>query len=273
VTPVPKVDLNGVRVHYQQAGRGPDLVMVHGLGANLAFWGLRIAPLLARTHRLTLYDLRGHGYSGMPPHGYSTSVMADDLEALLDHLGVARAHVVAHSYGGGVALEHALANPDRVRSLTLADPVSPGLPPLGARTVHERRRQLRERIGELGLAPPSGRFADREERFVPYSAWNGAGGRSASTLSTLLQATSALDDFAQRVAGCPDKLSQLDAPVLCVVGGRSRYRPARRAIERRAPDCRSVTIPGVGHFHPVLRPREFAGHVLEHTAKTEAGAS
>jgi pimeloyl-ACP methyl ester carboxylesterase len=269
---MPKVDLNGVRLHYQQVGRGPDVVMVHGLGANLAFWGLRIAPLLAPKHRLTLYDLRGHGYSGMPQHGYSTSALAEDLDALLDHLDVNRAHVVAHSFGAGVALEHAVGNPERVRSLTLADPISPGLPPLAARAIHDRRRQLRERIAELGQLPPGQDLTDRPERYEPFSTWNG-GGNSAGTLGTLLRTTTALDDFVQRGSACPDGLSQIAAPVLCVVGGRSRYRPARRAIERRAPRCRSVTVRGVGHFHPVLRPKEFAGHVLDHTAAAERSES
>ena len=81
---MPKAKINGLTVHYQQMGLGPDLVMIHGLFANLAFWYLSVLPALARNFRVTVYDLRGHGYSDMPQRGYTSFDMAADLHALLD---------------------------------------------------------------------------------------------------------------------------------------------------------------------------------------------
>ena len=63
---MPKACVNGVSLHYQQSGQGPDLVLIHGLAANLAFWFLRIVPALNKRHRVTVYDMRGHGKSGTP---------------------------------------------------------------------------------------------------------------------------------------------------------------------------------------------------------------
>ena len=60
---------NGVRIHYQQIGEGPDLVMVHGLTGNLAVWHLQIVPELSEHFRVLTYDLRGHGHSDTPPTG------------------------------------------------------------------------------------------------------------------------------------------------------------------------------------------------------------
>ena len=64
---MPFANLSGARIFYQQIGQGPDLVFLHGLAANHAFWFTRIAFALKQRFRLTLYDLRGHGRSSMPP--------------------------------------------------------------------------------------------------------------------------------------------------------------------------------------------------------------
>ena len=88
---MPKATLpSGLRLHYQQLGEGPDLVMVHGLTGNLAVWHLRIVPELTDHYRVLTYDLRGHGYSDAPPTGYTPDDMAGDLLGLLDALEIER---------------------------------------------------------------------------------------------------------------------------------------------------------------------------------------
>jgi pimeloyl-ACP methyl ester carboxylesterase len=124
---MPIIHANGVDFHYLQAGTGPDLVMLHGLSGNLAVWHLRMVPLLQDRFRMTTYDLRGHGRSGMPPSGYTTRDMACDLVALLDAFGIGTADLLGHSYGADVALHTALLFPDRVRTLTLIEPGIPAL--------------------------------------------------------------------------------------------------------------------------------------------------
>ena len=95
--------------------------MVHGLATNMAFWYFHYASVFARRYRVTVYDLRGHGRSEMPPGGYTPRNMARDLEALLDHLAVPRAHFLVHSFGGVVTLNLAQVAPERIASLVLAD--------------------------------------------------------------------------------------------------------------------------------------------------------
>src|SRR5262245_8041617 len=111
---MPFLDLPDVRLNYaclepsdpRGCGREP-VVLIHGLASSLAFWYFRIAPDLARQHRVVMLDLRGHGRSSMPATGYAGAAMAADLHALLDHLAVERAHVIGHSFGGNVALQFA----------------------------------------------------------------------------------------------------------------------------------------------------------------------
>jgi pimeloyl-ACP methyl ester carboxylesterase len=124
---MPIINANGVDFHYLQMGTGPDLILLHGLSGNLAVWHLHIVPMLQERFRVTTYDLRGHGYSGMPPTGYTTRNMAHDLSALMDALGIERADLLGHSYGADIALHFALLFPERARSLTLVEPGIPAL--------------------------------------------------------------------------------------------------------------------------------------------------
>ncbi len=123
---MPSVKVNGVRINYIQIeceseDKCEDLVMIHGLATNLAFWYFRHATEFSKFYRVTLYDLRGHGRSGTTDSGYTVENMSIDLEQLLDHLGIERAHFVGHSFGGVVALTLACRDSARFLSMMLVD--------------------------------------------------------------------------------------------------------------------------------------------------------
>ena len=124
---------------------------LHGLAANLSFWYLHLVPFLSRRfRRVTVYDLRGHGRSDMPPDGNTTAHMARDLITLLDHLRIERVHLVGHSFGGAVALHTAVLAPERVLTLTLADARVPALQPLPRQGDAKLWDAWRDRIHHLG---------------------------------------------------------------------------------------------------------------------------
>lgn len=108
----------GVRLRYWQMGSGDTLVLVHGLFGDADVWK-EFAPLsaLAREWHVVAIDLRGHGESGKPqePGSYGRALAAD-IVALLDHLGVRRAHVLGYSYGGLVVGALLADHPDRLIS-------------------------------------------------------------------------------------------------------------------------------------------------------------
>src|ERR671924_1491508 len=112
---MPRIQINGFLLHYMSVGEGPDVVLIHGLTSNLAFWYPRIVAKLAPRYRVTLCDLRGHGFSGMPRNGYTTRSLALDLKTLLDHLEIEYAFIIGHSFGATVALNFAVLYPERVR--------------------------------------------------------------------------------------------------------------------------------------------------------------
>lgn len=112
---------NGVRIHYVEKGRGNVVVLVHGIEESNAVWrSVPIFEALARDYRVIAIDMRGHGQSQKP---HETSAygreMGLDVVRLLDHLGVARAHIVGYSLGAMVTSQLLTLRPERFRSAVL----------------------------------------------------------------------------------------------------------------------------------------------------------
>ena len=114
-------DVNGLHLYYEVHGdSGSPLVLLHGgmLTIDLSFAGL--IPTLATRHRVVALEMQGHGRTADIDREISPAASAADVVALLDHLGIDRAHVLGHSMGAAVALELAINHPDRVRSIVPA---------------------------------------------------------------------------------------------------------------------------------------------------------
>jgi pimeloyl-ACP methyl ester carboxylesterase len=233
---MPLVAANGLQFHTQELGTGRTVVMVHGLLiGSLASWYFTAAPVLARDHRVRVYDLRGHGRSERAPHGYDVRTMAGDLTALVADLEEPF-DLVGHSWGGLVALRFALDHPDRVRRLVL---VEAPLPPssvvemaafLDAAKKPERimdalPAQLREMLASGGR---------RSERLL-------------QSLQFLLLESTLLADLRAEPDLSDAELATLRCPCLVVYGDRSSCAPAGVRLARVVPGARHVVLPG-GHF-------------------------
>jgi 3-oxoadipate enol-lactonase len=116
---MPVVAANGETIHYVTEGSGPAVVLIHSLGSSLHMWREQIAALKDR-YTVIAFDARGHGQSSAKGES-SVTAAAQDLKALLDHVGVSACHLVAISTGGPVALTFTQEWPGMVLSLTLAD--------------------------------------------------------------------------------------------------------------------------------------------------------
>ena len=112
-------EVNGVRLHYVEAGQGTPVILVHGLACDhVPNWMLpRVFQKLSRRYRVIALDIRGHGKSDKPhdPAQYGLELV-DDVVRLMDHLGIAKAHVVGYSLGGFITLKLALRHPERLLS-------------------------------------------------------------------------------------------------------------------------------------------------------------
>lgn len=112
--------VEGVPIRYLRRGAGPTVVLLHGASGNLRDWSFAALPAMAERYDVIAFDRPGHGLSGWPgPQGAGLSEQVRLLRAALTRLGVSRATVVGHSYGGSVALAWALDAPDSVDALLL----------------------------------------------------------------------------------------------------------------------------------------------------------
>lgn len=118
---MPRLQVRGrVRIHYREAGSGPPVVLLHGLGSSGRDWEYQL-PAFAERYRVIVPDLRGAGESDKPRGPYRIADYAEDTWALLDKLGVGRVSLVGLSMGGATAFEMAATRPERVAKLAVVN--------------------------------------------------------------------------------------------------------------------------------------------------------
>jgi 3-oxoadipate enol-lactonase len=241
----------GARLVYEVAGNGPAVVLIHGFGLDLRMWDPQAAPLADR-FRVVRYDCRGFGASG-PLDPAVPYTHAGDLVALLDHLDIDGAVLAGLSFGGRVALQTALAAPDRIRGLVLLDAVLDGVPwdPESARALDEVARQVEAggvRAGrEAWLAHPL--FAAARER-----------PDLAAALAAMVAGYPGqhwLGQDPHRQTRSPiDVLEGVTVPTLVAVGEHDvpGFREMSAVLARRIPGAAYQVIAGAGHMVSMEQP-------------------
>jgi pimeloyl-ACP methyl ester carboxylesterase len=269
---MPYVVTNGLRFHVQHLGdpTAPPVVMVHGLlSGSLASWYFGLAPVLARSHHVVLYDQRGHGLSERPLRGYTLAELAADLGALTDSLG--RCALVGHSFGGVVALRHAIDHPDRVTAVALVDSFIPASPrgttagsggdgPRGADVdgididIEDIRAWEHDRHRSRERTATSGRPGRRRRR--------------ATGEQILLGGTTVLSDLRRDSQLDTRAWAELRIPLLCTLGSASPFRSEVEALARRlrSHQSRFAMLDG-GHALHVDTPAELAEVVTRFLAE------
>jgi pimeloyl-ACP methyl ester carboxylesterase len=253
---MPRATVNGIELHYLDEGAGEAVVLIHGHTLDHRMWEPQARVLRSAGYRAIRPDLRGHGRSDATETGTEPEDLAADTKALLDRLGVDRAHIVGHSRGGGAALAFALDYPVATRTLTLVDAVLPGRP-AGEETDAFMRRV----------------FAGWRERgrAVFLDTWYAgdlfAGARrdaaSAALLREMIAGYSAVEMTAwARGEGGPapaqvaDRLDALTLPTLVLVGDQDLPTFQRFADELASSivGARRVVIAGAGHMATLEEP-------------------
>lgn len=241
-------------LHYRVDGAegDPGIVLINSLGTDLRIWDDVTVALRKRVCVLR-YDQRGQGLSDSPPGPYSIRDHAEDLKALLDHLGWRSAVLCGLSIGGMIAMQAWASAPDRVRGLVLADTDAR----IGTRSLWEERIQG---IRARGIAP----FAD-----LILERWFGASFHRAQPAAVrgwknlLLGASS--EGYLGSCAALRDAdlcgaAASIQVPALCICGSEDVATPAAamRELAARIPGARFAELAGAGHLPPVERPCEFA---------------
>ncbi len=237
-------------------GQGEPVVLLHPGVGDSRIWN-RVWPRLTPRRRAVRYDVRGYGRSAPATEPY---VLVEDLNRVLDALGVNAVHLVGCSMGGATALDLALAAPGRVRSLTLLCPAVTGYPWPPEPELDAAVERLQARGDEEALVRLS------------LETWGAAGG-TPEVVEQLHSASRAWPNEAayQRppMNLAFDRLGGVEAPTVLVVG--SLDWPAliecNEEIARRIAGCRLVRTAGVDHFPPLRIPEVIASLVLKQTAQ------
>jgi pimeloyl-ACP methyl ester carboxylesterase len=263
---MPKIQANGLNFHYQQAGDGPDVVLIHGLTGDLSIWYLcQAIGALARSFRVTAYDLRGHGYSDVPRAAYTSADQAGDTLAIMDALGIDRARLVGHSFGGVIAMHAAVLNPARIEGVVLSDPCFPALQHLEDVSRWSHWQNFREEAAQAGVALSDehwydlGRFFDQVlhldgERLLRFRRAVGLPG-----FNRLLRlARTTCGDDAKVPAGLTEDLIRgVVQPVLALFGEHSPFLATADYLAEHLPHCVDRRVAGAKHRAPEENPEEF----------------
>jgi pimeloyl-ACP methyl ester carboxylesterase len=284
---VPVASLDGVLLHFVvlnpacPAGKNADVVLVHRLGASLGFWYWKLTPALAASNRVLIFDFRGHGLSSMPRTGYTAQIMAADLKALLDFVGVTEAHFLGHSFGGRIIIHFACKYPERVKSIVLADVRLKSVQPTVTSSSGRYWSLLRAALARRGIridqdaSEPAVAILEALARLrlniqglrrtsnIPIaSPFSGnAGRRIAVQWLRLLDETTAPDDIGRSSDPTAKQLSQLNRPTLLVYGECSHAMPTVTGLKDVWPHARTKIIPDAGHLFPIAHPERLLAPV------------
>jgi 3-oxoadipate enol-lactonase len=237
-----------------KAGPAP-VVFIHGLGGDHSMWLYQVPAFAARFPTITI-DLRGHGHSTRPAADFGVADMAADVVRLLRALGAERAHLVGLSLGGMVAQQFALDFPLATASLVLADTLCGT--PAGFESVMRDAFRFIEENGMAAVAQTriTNAFSDAVDPTMrDYLIDRVAQNDKAAYVRAARSA------FGFSVC---DRLAEITAPTLVVIGDQDRVTPPALSedIAARIPGARLARIAGAGHISNIERPEEFNRVVL-----------
>lgn len=259
-----------IEIYYEEEGGGDPFVMIGGFTATVEVWG-KLRPLLAGKLRLIMPDNRGSGRTRLEGDDGDRrmSRFAGDVLALLDGLGLDRAHIFGGSMGGMIAQEFAHRHPGRMRSLILACTNFGG----GDRVMPSPGIRETRKLGGVPGATEEERIAALETIFHPetirerpevvefYDANKRAHPHSKEELDARTEGMAAFD--------MSEKIRNFRVPALVIAGSHDRLVPTENArlIAGRLPGAELVIIEGAGHHFYSERPEESANAILEFLQK------
>lgn len=235
---------DGVNIHYETHGEGPVILLTHGYSATAQMWAGQIAPL-SKSHKLVLWDMRGHGQSDYPADQseYSEEKTVADMAALLDAVGARQAIVGGLSLGGYMSLAFYATHPERVKALLIID-TGPGYKKDDAREGwNQNAMRTAERYERDGLGLLGGGSAERRTARHRDATGLARAGRGMLT---------------QKNARVINTLPEIKVPSLVVVGEKDTpFLAASDYMAAKIPGAEKAVIPNAGHAANIDNPEAF----------------
>ncbi|MDX1707183.1 MAG: alpha/beta hydrolase [Desulfobacterales bacterium] len=260
---MPVAKIGDHSLYYELVGRGQPLVMIRGVGSNVDHWYDQV-PALSRKFQLLVFDNRGIARSSDPGGPFSIRDMAADTIALMDAVGIKKAHVLGYSMGGMVAQEMAVNYPQKIAGLILVA-TDCGIS-LRIRAQPEVTRLFSEmiRLGteEAKLAAARCLFANQTFENNPQVIQHYAdvSQRFPATQKMLAKQWAAVTQH----DAC-DRLQGISSPTLAITGSEDVLIPPQNAavLAERIPHAQMISIDGGGHLFLIEQPRQFNQAIIK----------
>lgn len=255
------MELNTTTFHYKKTSSdsaAPALVLVNSLGTDFRIWDELLVHLGHQGEVLT-YDKRGHGLSGTGTEPYSIELHVRDLAALMDEHGLKNAVICGLSVGGMIAMGLHAARPDLVASLILCDTA----PKIGNRQIWQERIDTISQGGVDGVANDimARWFSAEFRKDKPYALMGFRNMLTRTPVEGYIGTCEAIRD-----ADLTSHASQIDVPVLCVVGEEDKSTPPELVedMARLIPNAKFEKIARSGHL-PCIEQPEYLAHLVRQT--------
>jgi pimeloyl-ACP methyl ester carboxylesterase len=263
------VEVNGLRIAYRRAGDGPPLVLLHGFISDSRVWQHQLDDL-SGDFDVIAWDAPGCGESDDPAEDFTMAQFAECLAGLLDHAGVASAHLLGLSWGGTCILEFYRIYSRRVRSIIMADSYAGWTGSLGAAAAAAR---LERCLNESRL--PANEWIPQ---WVPDAFSSGAPQSLLDNYARIMSDFHPVGFRAMSRAVTPDFndiLPALTVPSLLVWGDDDKRSPLACAQQMLTaiPDARIVVVPDAGHVSNFEQPEAFNSLVRDFLQAVESAAT
>lgn len=268
------VNVPGARLHVREAGSGPAVLLVHGLGGQSAHFDYGVFEELAKNHRVVAVDRPGSGHStrdAATPADVSTQAAA--LAVLIDRLGLERPTVAGHSLGGAIALTLAIEHPDKVGALALVAPLThvQDTAPEVFKALAIESPWLRK-VFAWTLAVPASIAGSKKVLgavFAPESAPRDfavkGGGLLGLRPRQFLAASADMQALPGHMPGVQARYAQLQVPTGVLYGRDDAildWQKNGQALADKVAGARLQLVDG-GHMLPVTQPQAVAGFIAE----------
>lgn len=252
-----KVNANGININYTVQGEGPWVVMSHSLACDSRMWEAE-AKALSKRYKVLCIDTRGHGGSDAPEGDYTLDMLADDVKAVFDKLGVKDAHWIGLSMGGIIAQVAELKYPGIFKSMVLADTTS-GYAPAAAGMWAERVKNVRAKgIGAIVQGTLERWFTEGFRKSHPEVVDKVGGWIAQTPANGFCGCAAALP----KIAATP-RLGEIKTPTLVICGEQDGGTPPEmaRTIAAGIPGAELVMIPDAAHLSNMEQPAAFLAAV------------
>lgn len=244
---MPRLNANGVTLHYEETGSGPPLLLISGLGANRLSW-VPVLPLLSDAFRCITFDNRGTGESEVPPGPYTIDQMAGDAAALIDALGVAPVAAVGWSMGGSILQSLLINHGAKLRRAVLLSTL-PAYTDIQHGWLDALLALRRANVDPLALG-----IVGMPWGFSPRILSDHSAAFAAAQLATRNPYPTSLEGYeaqaqAIRVYDSRERLPEVSTPTMVLVGAEDVLTPVHQSVEIASliPGARLTVLPRGGH--------------------------